>query len=168
MNRQDLITLYDYNYWANARILGATARVSPADFIAPRTFSHGGLRGTLAHALSAEWIWRVRCQEQHSPTALIREQDFLTFADLHTRWQQEEAAMRAYISSLSDEQISSTIAYRNTDGTPYEHLLWQILLHVINHGTQHRSEAAIILTELGRSPGNIDLSAYMREQKSDG
>jgi len=168
MNKQELLTLYDYNYWANARILGAVTGVSPADFAAPRAFSHGGLLGTLVHTLGAEWIWRVRCQEQHFPTALLSEQAFPTFADLRARWQREEAAMRAYVSSLRDEQINGTIFYRGTDGAPFEHSLWQILVHVVNHGTQHRGEAAAILTELGHSPGNIDLIIYMREQKSGG
>lgn len=164
MNKQELLTLYDYNYWANERILRATARVSPADFVAPHAFSHGGLRGTLVHALSAEWIWRVRCQEAVFPTALLQEADFPTFTDLRMRWQQEEAAMRAYVSSLSDEQINHPIFYKSTDGAPYEALLWQLLVHIVNHGTQHRSEAAAMVTDLGHSPGNIDLIIYLREQ----
>lgn len=164
MNKQELLTLFDYNYWANERILRAVAQVSPADFVAPRSFSHGGLRGTLVHTLSAEWAWRTRCQEQVYPTALLAEADFPTFADLQTRWQQEETAMRGYIGNLSDEQINSPIFYKSLNGAPYEQLLWQLLVHVVNHGTQHRSEAAALLTELGHSPGDIDLIVYVREQ----
>ncbi len=164
MNKHELLTLFDYNYWANERILRAAAKVSPAEFVAPRTFSHGGLRGILVHALSAEWVWRTRFQEQVYPTALLRQEDFPTFADLRTRWQQEETAMRAYVSSLSDEQINGTIFYKSTNGASYEQILWQLLVHIVNHGTQHRSEAAALLTELGHSPGDIDFIIYMREQ----
>lgn len=165
MNKQDLLTLYDYNYWANARILRAAAQVAHADFIAPRSFSHGGLRGTLVHALSAEWIWRTRFQEKVYPTKLLAETDFPTFADLQARWQEEERAMRTYINSLEEEQINHPIFYRTTNGAPYEHLLWQMLIHVVNHGTQHRGEAAALLTECGHSPGDIDLIIYMREKQ---
>lgn len=167
MNQQELLTLYDYNYWANARILRAAAQVNQADFVAPHTFSHGGLRGTLVHTLSAEWIWRVRCQEAVFPTALLKEEDFPTFAELRARWQHEEAAMRAYVNNLSDEEINHTIFYKSTNGSPYEDPLWQLLVHVVNHGTQHRSEAAAMLTDLGHSPGNIDLIVYMREQSTN-
>jgi uncharacterized damage-inducible protein DinB len=38
-----------------------------------------------------------------------------------------------------------------------------MLTHVVNHGTQHRSEAALILTEIGRSPGEIDMIFYVED-----
>ena len=76
--------------------------------------------------------------------------------------------MRSYVASLSDEQINGTMVYKSTNGAPYEEPLWQLLLHVVNHGTQHRSEAAALLTDLGHSPGNIDLIVYIREQTKPG
>ena len=164
MNKPELLTLYDYNYWANGRILQAAAQVAPAEFVAPRSFSHGGLRGILVHTLSAEWVWRTRFQEKVYPAKLLAETDFPAFADLQARWQQEERAMRDYVNGLTDEQINGPMFYRTLNGAPYEHPLWQLLLHVVNHGTQHRGEAAALLTELGHSPGDIDLTMYMREK----
>jgi uncharacterized damage-inducible protein DinB len=43
-------------------------------------------------------------------------------------------------------------------------LLGHLMAHVVNHGTQHRSEAAAILTGLGRSPGDLDLSLFLTER----
>ena len=82
MRVSDLQTLYDYNYWANARILKAAANVSDEQFVASSTISHGGLRGTLLHTLAAEWIWRKRCHEKVSPTALFSADDFAALIDL--------------------------------------------------------------------------------------
>jgi uncharacterized damage-inducible protein DinB len=166
MQKNEILMLYDYNYWAHDRILAAAAKVRNEEFVAPRAYSHGGLRGTLVHALAAEWLWRVRCQERKSPTGMqLKEDDFATLDALRSRWHDEERAMRGYLNSLTDVTINEPIRYKFFDGTEYEHQLWQVLVHVLNHGTQHRSEAAVMLTDLGHSPGNIDLSVYLREQK---
>ena len=42
--------------------------------------------------------------------------------------------------------------------------VWQMLVHVVNHGTQHRAEAAALLTAESRSPGELDLINYAEEQ----
>jgi hypothetical protein len=41
--------------------------------------------------------------------------------------------------------------------------IWQMLAHLVNHGTQHRSESALLLTQAGRSPGELDLIVYLEE-----
>jgi uncharacterized damage-inducible protein DinB len=166
MQKSDIVLLYDYSYWANQRILAAAEKVSHDQFIAPANHSWGGLRGTLVHIMEAEWIWRKRCQEQVSPATWRSEADFPTLAILRQQWQAEEAAMRNYVHSLTDEQLNQSIHYTSTEGKPYSNVLWQILAHVVNHGTQHRGECAALLTELGYSPGGIDMIIYYREQNA--
>jgi uncharacterized damage-inducible protein DinB len=46
--------------------------------------------------------------------------------------------------------------------------VWLMLVHVVNHGTQHRAEAATLLTAEGRSPGELDLINYVEEQAASG
>ena len=164
MNHNDIVTLYEYNYWANARILRAAANVSAEQFTAPFKLSHGSLRGALVHILGAEAAWRLRCQEQTNPTALRAESEFPTLGSLRSRWAEEERAMRAYVASLTDEALNQRIQYRTTKGVQAENVLWHVLAHVVNHGTQSRSEAGIALTEYGRSPGDIDLLLFFREK----
>lgn len=165
MNKGGILTLFDYNYWANTRVLNAAAHLSERQFIAPARLSHGSVRGALAHILAAEIIWRLRCQEGVYPSALLSEAEFPTLESLRRRWTEEERAMRAYLNQLSDEAINRPIHYKTTKGTPQETILWHILAHVVNHGTQFRSEAAVALSEYGHSPGDLDLIAFVREQK---
>jgi uncharacterized damage-inducible protein DinB len=164
MNKNDIQLLYKYNAWANARILNTTSKVTLDQFIAPATFPHGGLRGTLTHVLSAEWIWRSRW-EGTSPTQLIKPEDFGTFESLCNRWQEEERKLMAFVENVTEEDLQKDFDYKTTRGDPKRNILWQVMAHVVNHGTQHRSEAAALLTDFGHSPGDIDLIVFLREEK---
>lgn len=164
MNKQDILLLYQYNQWANAKILNAAANLTPEQFAAPASFPHGGLRGTLVHALFAEWIWRKRW-EGNSPTQRFNPEDFPTVDSLRARWQEEENQLMDFVSSVSEEHLNSSFDYKNTSGTPFTQVLWQVMAHVVNHGSQHRSEAAAILTDLGHSPGDLDLISFLIERQ---
>jgi uncharacterized damage-inducible protein DinB len=164
MNKQDIQLLYKYNQWANKRILDAAAGVTGEQFLAPALYPHGGLRGTLTHTLFAEWIWLTRWQNE-APTPRMKPEDFPTFDSLRARWRDEEEKLNAFVSSLTDEKLSKVFRYTTTEGTERENILWQAMTHVVNHGTQHRSEAAAMLTEFDHSPGDIDLIIFLREMK---
>ena len=160
MNKQDILLLYNYNQWANALILNATAKVTQEEFLAPASFPYGGLRGTLVHTLFAEWVWRQRW-EGTSPTKRFKPEDFPTFESLRARWAEEETALMSFVEGLNDEKLNSSFNYNSTDGEPHQRTLWHVMLHLVNHGTQHRTEAAAILTDLGHSPGDIDLLFFI-------
>ena len=162
MNQQDILLLYKYNQWANAKILNAASNVTQEQYLAPAAFPHGGLRGTLVHALFAEWIWRTRWKGT-SPANRLKPEDFPTLDSLRTRWLEEEKELMDFVGTVTDERLNSPFDYNNTSGRPFTQILWQVMAHVVNHGTQHRSEAAAILTDLGHSPGDIDLISFLIE-----
>jgi uncharacterized damage-inducible protein DinB len=164
MRQSEILLLYDYNYWATRRLLAATEDVSTAQLTQALPMSWDSVMGTLAHILGAEWVWRMRCQEGVSPTALPDRGQFTTLEVLRGRWQEEEAAMRAYLASLSDDDLQRAVEYKSTRGDAFVRTLWKILVHVVNHGTQHRGEVALYLTTFGHSPGDIDFSVYLAEQ----
>jgi uncharacterized damage-inducible protein DinB len=162
MNKQDILLLYQYNQWATARILDTAAKLTQEQYLAQASFPHGGLQGTLVHALSAEWLWRTRW-EGSSPTSLLKKEEFPTFASLRERWSEEEKKLMEFVETISEERLNNTFDYTNTLGKPFTRVLWQVMAHVVNHGTQHRSEAAAMLTDLGHSPGDLDLISYLIE-----
>jgi uncharacterized damage-inducible protein DinB len=164
MNKQDILLLYKYNQWTNKKILDAVAKVTQEQFLAPAPFPHGGLRGTLVHALFAEWIWRNRW-EGTSPTVRLKPDDFPTFEALRARWAEEEKLLMAFVENVTEERLNNKFSYRATDGTPHKRVLWQAMAHLVNHGTQHKTEAAAMLTDLGQSPGDIDMILYLIENQ---
>jgi uncharacterized damage-inducible protein DinB len=162
MHVKEIQTFFDYNFWADRRILDTTALLSEAQFIAPAGLSFSTLRGTLVHIIGAEWLWRKRVEEGVSPAGLIPESDLPSYDRIATRWKEEEMGWQDYLVDLDDGDLQRQVRYTNTKGLPFETPLWQILLHVVNHGTQFRSEAAVALTQAGHSPGDLDFIAYMR------
>ncbi len=165
MKTTDLLTLYDYSYWMSARILGAMLKLTPEQFSAPNTSSHGSLRGTLVHALFAQNIWRRRMEGEEMPDNLPKAENYPTPQALNDAYLAEEAAMRAYLANLSDDDLLGIVQYKTTKGVPQNDIRWQLFMQVFNHCTQHYAEAAAMLTDFGFSPGDVDMILYFREKK---
>ncbi len=164
MNIQDIQLIYSYNYWANEKILAASAKVTQEQFLAWADFPYGGLRGTLIHILDAEFGWRDLFETNKFGDDL-KEDDFPTFQSLEGQFQKEEKAMRSYLNRLKDDDMNSHLKYTTSNGELRDRILWHCLYHVVNHGTQHRSEAAALLTDLDNSPGDLDFTVFLNEYK---
>ncbi|MPZ15901.1 MAG: hypothetical protein GEU73_16015 [Chloroflexi bacterium] len=153
--------LFDYNYWARDRLLEQVAKLTEAEYVAPRALDYGSIRGTLVHWLAGECIWLARWLGE-SPDRLMAEADLPTFEVLRARWATEEQKMQSFLSQLTDEDLARSFRYVSTrTKEEYTNLLWPTMAHLVNHGTQHRSEIALTLTQLGHSPGDLDLIVYL-------
>jgi uncharacterized damage-inducible protein DinB len=86
-----------------------------------------------------------------------------TFQALQERWEREAQALQDFLTALTDDDLNRTIRYKTTTGNAMANVLWHLMAHVVNHGTQHRSEAAMLLTGYGYSPGDLDLIVFLRE-----
>jgi uncharacterized damage-inducible protein DinB len=164
MNTDYIRTLYDYNAWANERILETTAQLSPDQFLRQARTSFDSVRDTLVHTLSAHWIWLSRWQGV-SPRAMFNPGDYPTLESIRSRWTQIERETHAFVADLDDRKLDSIIEYIRTEGLPSAYPLWQLMVHQVNHATQHRSEVAALLTQFGHSPGDLDLIVYLYLQK---
>ncbi len=172
MKVDEIKLLYDYNDWAEARLLAACARVTPEQYAALGSYGRGGLRATMVHILDNIWQQRITLQGYYqAPLANeaaydateLHEDAFPTFAGLRERWRIEQREMWAYLDTLTEETLNSMIHYV-IPGAQRERVVWHILVDLILHATQHRSEAAALLTDYGQSPGDFDFTLFLNER----
>ena len=81
---------------------------------------------------------------------------------LRARWKTQNEITRQCLDTLADADLTRVHA-RERGGQRFEVVLWHALVHVVNHGTQHRSECAALLTGLGSSPGDMDLTLFLND-----
>lgn len=156
MNADEIRFLYAYDRWATQRVLDALESVDDEVWRSPDTVGERGLGAILVHHLGASIRWRLSFQTEGDAGNMPHpeREPLPTVSELSRRWSQEWAATDEWLTGLSDGFVNHV-----HDGVP----VWQMLVHVVNHGTQHRSEAAAVLTGQGHSPGDLDLIDYADE-----
>lgn len=159
---RELQELYAYNRWANRRILGAASALSAEERGRDLGSSFPSVQGTLAHVLSAEWIWLERWNGR-SPTGVPLDWDLADWAALERRWNEVEQARAHFVAALAGPDLARVVDYRATDGTPYAAPLGQLLRHVVNHSTYHRGQVVTMLRQLGARAPSTDMVVYYRE-----
>jgi uncharacterized damage-inducible protein DinB len=161
--KADFARLFDYTIWANHRALRAAALLGVEEFRRDLGSSHGGVRGTLTHMMSSEWIWLERWKGV-SPTSLFDEAEFPDVIALRERWVAIEQHRAAWLRELRKSEATSRIRYRNTQGQEFEAPLWQLVQHVVNHSSYHRGQLTTLLRLLGSKPIPTDMVVWDRER----
>jgi uncharacterized damage-inducible protein DinB len=159
--KTDLIrTFYEYNTWANARILTTAAELTNAQFIAPGSASFSSVRDTLVHTMWAQWNWLLRWRGEPNPPR-FEPAEYADVAAVRARWDEIDGETHTFVARVDDAALDGICRYVNSRNEPMAYPLWQQMLHQVNHGTQHRSEVAVILTEYDHSPGWMDFIVYL-------
>jgi uncharacterized damage-inducible protein DinB len=155
MQADEIRWLFQYDRWATRRVLAVLDGLDPAAWTRADAVGDRGLGGILVHHLGASQRWRISLQTQGADDGPEPEREPLPAIDqLRERWEAEWADVDAWLPTLTDGFVAFV-----HDGVA----VWQMLVHVVNHGTQHRAEAAALLTAEGRSPGELDLVDFAEE-----
>jgi uncharacterized damage-inducible protein DinB len=154
MNPDGIRYLFAYDRWATTRLLAVVPGIDQATWSATNVVDERGLGGILVHMLGAHQRWRHGLMEDGVEPRPERE-PLPSPEDLRAWWEAEWPATEAWLATLDDDWLQ-----RQDEGVGF----WQMLVHVVNHSTQHRSEAAALLTRAGRSPGDLDMIVYAEER----
>lgn len=158
MELSDFRYLLAYDRWATLRVLDAATTADDGIWSAPNEIGERGLGGILVHQYGALARWRHGLSGASGPRPRPEVEALLDRADLRSRYEAEWAAWAAWLGRLGPEHLRM-----EEDGIRLD----RALLHVFNHGTQHRSEAAALLTRAGASPGDLDLLDFIVEHGND-
>jgi uncharacterized damage-inducible protein DinB len=150
----DIRDLFAYDRWATERLLRAADGIDEATWSRAEVIDDRGLGGILVHMLGAYQRWLHGLLEDgttHRP-----EREALPSPDeLRRRWEAEWPQMDALLARIDDAWLA-----RDDEGVRFD---W-MLRHLANHDTQHRAEAAALLTQAGHSPGDLDLIVWLEDR----
>jgi uncharacterized damage-inducible protein DinB len=150
-----------YTAWASRRIVAAAANLSPEEQTRNFQTADKSILGTLVHVYAADRVWLSRLTGA-APAPFVSEADY-QFSVLENDWPALLDRWQKWAQALSDEGTQVVLAYKDTKGNPYSQPIWQLVLHVVNHGTHHRGQVSGFLRALGHTPPPLDLTAYHRE-----
>ncbi len=161
MNADTIRALLEYNYAAHRRLWDGILPLTDEQFVQDVAYSIGSVRNHMVHLINVDLRWLARLQHAPLPERLS-EADFTTSEATRQKWSEVETAMLEYAAGLRDADLDETIHYDMPHrGGAKNNLRWQILVHVVNHGTDHRAQVLPILHRLGAPTFEQDLMIYL-------
>ena len=153
----------EYTTWASARLMDVVEQLTPEELARDFGTADKTITGSLAHVFAADRVWMKRIQGNTQPGAFISPED-RDLGLLKREWPALLEQWKQWGAGLTDESVNQKANYHDLKGNPHSTTLWQIVLHVVNHGTHHRGQVAGFLRALGKTPPPLDLIAFYREK----
>ncbi len=160
MNADAFRHLYNYHFSENRKLWENVASLSQEQFTQHMDYSRGSVRDQIAHLMDCDetWFSELAGLEPSSPLA---PDDLDDRNILRTRWDAIEKLMRDYLANLQDDMLFSTPIQEPEDDKDL--IVWQVLLHVVNHGTDHRAQLLRVLNDMGVKTTSQDYIFYVYE-----
>lgn len=137
-----------YHLWAHGVLADVIQALPPEQQTQSLTSSFPSLHLTLLHLWDAESIWwqRMKLQEQivRPSNGFVSTTDAVIKGLLTQSRQWNEWVQEAQPHMLEHEFI-----YHNSKRQKFKQPVWQVLIHMFNHGTYHRGQLVTMLRQLG-------------------
>jgi uncharacterized damage-inducible protein DinB len=167
MTQEDIRLLYEYDRWANHRVLEAASRLDAEQFARDLRAGFGSVRDTLIHIIAGEWIWLSYWKDPPENSSLLKDladrRDALfnpgalpTVAALRSKWAEVEKEQIEFLNGVTSEALARTLLFRTTRVS-----LAHLMQHVINHSTYHRGQIALMMRHLGAEPVATDFHEFL-------
>jgi uncharacterized damage-inducible protein DinB len=155
--------LFAFNAWANRRMISAVEALSTEQFTMAMGSSFSSIRDTLVHIWAVEWVWLERL-EGRSPTSFPDAKEFPDLSSMVARWYDIEHKWLEYASRLDEAELAEEVDYKTMSFGPSRSPRWQMMQHVVNHGTYHRGQVTTMLRQQGAKGVGTDLISFYRER----
>ena len=157
MNANAIRHFYDYHFAENRKIWDRyITLLSQEQFTQKTDYSHGSVRDQVLHLIDVDEAWFRDLGGDELPASLAPE-DFDDRAKIRAHWDNVEQMMRDYLAGLEDDMLFD----KPLTGEDTNLILWQVLLHVVNHGTDHRAQLLRVLNDLGVQTTSQDYIFYV-------
>ena len=173
MNRDDLQLLYEYDRWANNRVLRAVSVLSAEQFTRDLGGSFRSVRDALVHIISGEWGWLTYWKEP-SPSsafetdlwtrqdALFDPSGFPNVASVQLKWAEIEKEQVEFVNRVTNESLEKMLPLRGTQVS-----LAHLMQHLANHSTYHRGQVALMMRQLDAEPLATDFHVFLMEGRRE-
>lgn len=157
--------LFDYNYVAHDRVWDCVMELTPEQFVAESDYSWGSIRNHLVHVMSVDNRWLARIDNRVLPDRL-EPADYPDQDATREMWNDIRDNVISYVTTLSPSEVSENIEIDLPHrGGQYQNLRWEILLHMMNHGTDHRAQMLARLHDLGAITVEQDMILYLWDKQ---
>jgi uncharacterized damage-inducible protein DinB len=147
--KEYFLKLYQYNAWANSRVLNCLQRQSVED---------EKILTLMGHIVAAQFLWLHRIKGLQPPD--VKLWGSYTFEQLSTM--AEDAGKKWLQFVESEDNFNRELSYTNYVGEPYTNNVEMIMIHLVNHSSYHRAQIAMLLRQKGLEPINTDFITYDR------
>ncbi len=161
MNADAFRHLYGYHFAENRKIWESyIGPLSQEQFTQAVDYSHGSVRDQIVHLMDVDeaWFSGLRGVEPSEPLPPAGADDRKI---IRAHWDEVEQFMRAYLGELRDEMLFDKPIEEPEEDKDL--IVWQVLLHVVNHGTDHRAQLLRLLNDLGVETTSQDYIFYVYE-----
>ncbi|HRQ22575.1 MAG TPA: DinB family protein [Anaerolineales bacterium] len=163
MNVQAFRHFYNYHFAENRKVWEHVALLTFEQFNQPIGYSRGSIREQLVHLIDAEDVWFSELRGAQPSEPLPETTDVDDREAIRALWDTVERNTRAYLANLEDDFLFTKPI---TDPEEDKDLIvWQVLLHVVNHATDHRAQLLRALHDLGVDTKSQDYIFYVYENQ---